>query len=131
MIGGVAGGLGNEAMRGESMSIGRRKILLNTIFLIWLLGLIATTSIACERPAPIRVVNQTDQTLTIFITKQKIGEVGPGAEISNQNSLVPAGGIKEYLIEAKNAQGNSVYSRSFTFDQLSRDMNWRVVIPPQ
>lgn len=108
----------------------RRRKSMVWLSLIMVLNLIAATSVTCERAAPIRVVNQTDQTLTIFIIKQKIGEVSPGGEIKNQNRLAPVAGIREFLIEAKNAQGDTLYSRSFTYDQLSRDMGWKVVIPP-
>ncbi len=84
------------------------------------------TSLACEPDIPIRVINQTDQTLAIFINGHSIGDVRPSAEI--KNTTVSAV-LKEYLIKARNTQGNTIYSRSFTFDQLSRDMNCIVIIP--
>jgi len=108
----------------------RRKSILKTVLLLLIVGIIGGMSTACERAIPIIVVNHTDQSLTIIINKQLIGEVDPGAEIKNQNRLVPAGGIKEYLIEAKNTHGDTLYSRSYTFDQLIRDMNLTVTIPP-
>ena len=111
------------------MKVCRQKNSMVWLGLIFMVFILIMTSLACEGAIPIRVVNQTDQTLTIIINKVKIGEVDPGMEIKNQNPLVnTASGT--YFIEAKNAQGDTIYSESFTFDQLSRDMRWKVVISP-
>jgi hypothetical protein len=130
VIGGMAGGLGNEAVRGERMNVIKRKTTLRALFLILMLSLIAVITVACEGPAPIKIVNQTDQLLTIYITDQRVGEVSPGTEIKNQNRLISISGIKIYPIIAKNSKGDVVYSSSFTRDQLSRDMDWIIVILP-
>jgi hypothetical protein len=113
----------------ETMNVKRRKSLMKVIILVLLLGTIIGTSVACERAIPVRVVNQTDQVLTIFIRGHLIGDIKPGEEIKNKNRFVSAT-FKDYLVEAKNTQGDTIYSRSFTFDQLSRDMDWIIIIPP-
>jgi hypothetical protein len=113
----------------ETMNVKRRKSLLKLIILLLLLGTIIGTSLACERPIPVRVVNQTDQVLTIFIRGNLIGDVKPGEEIKNESRFVSTA-FKDYLVEAKNTQGDTIYSRSFTYDQLNRDLNLRVDIPP-
>lgn len=82
------------------------------------------TNLACEA-IPIRVINQTDQALTIFILGRKIGDVNPGEELKNKNV---SASFRDYLIEAKNTQGEVVFSKKYTFDELSRDLDYKVII---
>ncbi len=97
------------------------------ISFVVLILLFMVGDLACEGPIPVRVINQTDQLLDVSINGRRIGEVNPGEEIKNK---IVSASYKEYIIEAKNAEGDSVYSGNFTFDQLSRNMKWIVLITP-
>jgi hypothetical protein len=86
---------------------------------------------ACEPAVRIRIQNQTDQVLSIFIggysgIGDSIGNVAPGAEIRSGGVLM----YDPFRIEAKNAQGEVVYSKQFSFEELNRKMNWTVIIKP-
>jgi hypothetical protein len=95
----------------------------STLLLITFLSL----SIGCEPFAPIRIQNKTRQLLSIFINDTQIGDVQPGAEVRNKILLLSAG---KYNIEAKDIQGNVVYSKQFTYEEMKK-INWKVVIPLQ
>jgi hypothetical protein len=80
---------------------------------------------ACEPIAPIKVQNNTDQNLTIFINGINIGDVAPGGEIRNRKELI----VDRYKIEAKNSQGQTLYKQERTYEDMKK-MDWKVVIPP-
>ncbi len=65
------------------MKYQRNKALLLLSFIA--VAALLLTAIACEPAAPIRIKNQTDQILTIFINEREIGSVKPGEEIRNEN----------------------------------------------
>jgi hypothetical protein len=73
---------------------------------------------------PIWVVNNTRQSLKIYIRNWFIGMVEPGKSIQN-NTLRPL--YKNYLIEAKDANENVLYSREFSRHDLE-GMNGKVEI---
>lgn len=81
---------------------------------------------ACDPEIPLEIENRTDEVLTIYVRGREEGKVKP-------NSIIRPTGIvaiySYYLIEAKNKQGEVVYSRNFTFYELG-DLHWKVVIPP-
>jgi hypothetical protein len=83
--------------------------------------------------APIRVENQTDQTLSIYVRfgtvneTYHMGDVEAGSEIKNEHA--PIGISSVYYIEAKNIQGEVVYYRKFGGQYLI-DADWKIVIPP-
>ena len=78
----------------------------------------------------VRVLNQTEQDVTIFVTVHpaghttRIGSVEPGKEITFKGIY-----YDKYLYEAKNAQGEVIYSKEFTIDEM-QEMEWKVVITP-
>jgi hypothetical protein len=100
----------------------------NTIVLLILLILLGTLSflyMACEPPLPLKVENRTDMVLTVYVEKQKIGDVKPNNSIKVKNLAMTK---TYYLIEAKNSKGESGFSKKFSWYEL-RDADWRVVIP--
>jgi len=83
---------------------------------------------------PLLVQNRTEQSITIFLgvythkdkiyDKYNIGDIKPRTEIEHRTPQ-----FEKYSIEAKNAQGEVVYSENFTWHEL-HDIDWKVVIPP-
>jgi hypothetical protein len=103
----------------------RISLLTTIIFLLLFLSFIA---VSCEPIAPFRITNHTDQTLTIFIEDRKIGDVAPGKEIKNRITLIMNMTAGKYHIEAKDKEGNSIYSEEFTYQEIS-NMDWEITIP--
>jgi hypothetical protein len=108
-----------------------KKILLSVLMLaVVILSPLAT---ACEPIAPLRIENQTDQTLSIFVrfgTADKyyhLGDVAPGEDIKNKNPGILTSNV--YYLEAKNSQGEIIYSKKYNDLELDK-LDWKVVIPP-
>jgi len=82
--------------------------------------------------APLRIENQTDQTLSIYVRwdgqAYYVGDVAAGAEIKNSNRQILQ--FSSFPIEARDAQGNLVYSKTYTTVELIEKLDWKVVIPP-
>ena len=106
-------------------------------FRLFLLSLILLTIFtftqACEPIAPLKVKNETGQTLSIYVVWQDeayyMGDVKPGEEIKNENPNILE--FSSFPIEAKDAEGNVVYSRTFTMVEMTEELNYKVVITPQ
>jgi hypothetical protein len=106
-------------------------------FIVWLglllmLMVISASSVACWGSPlfDLMIENQTGQTLTVFIDGLRIGEVGPGGQITRKNTPWDIG---EYLIEAKNAQGEVIFDETLTRSDMQRIDNKRIykaTIPP-
>ncbi len=80
---------------------------------------------ACEPLVEIKIRNETDQTLRIFTGNTFIDSAAPGREVIWEiESIYP-----KYNIIAKDMDGNSIYAKTFTQEELKRN-KWRVVIPP-
>ena len=79
-----------------------------------------------ERIAPIKVHNDTEETLTIFIDGVRIGDVTSGEEIRNDIIWITA----RFVIEARNSRGQTVYKEEITYENMEK-MNWKVIISPQ
>jgi hypothetical protein len=100
-----------------------------------LLILILATVVGCTKTAPFKITNGTSVDLYVVIvgttTSHTSGEgVKPECEIEPGQTCNPKHWIDNYntyLIEARDAQGNVVYSKLFSNQEL-RDMNWEVVI---
>ncbi len=75
------------------------------------------------------IENQTNQVLTIILDDVLVGEVRPGDKITANDFPI---GFSEYVIEAKDAQGEIVFSRSYVFEDFQKvdDGVYKVVIPP-
>ncbi len=89
--------------------------------LMLMLTLILTASTGCiYRGRPLRnlmIENQTDQVLTIILDEEVVGEVRPGGSIIKNNFDIS---FSEYEIEAKNAQGETVFSRRYVFEDFQK-----------
>jgi hypothetical protein len=85
---------------------------------------ISVSLLACDPPAPIRVENQTNQTLTIFVNNIQIGDVKPSSELKIE-TLTDI--YSTYSIDAKNAEAATVFSQKYTHDELV-NMHWIVII---
>ena len=107
---------------------------LSLITIYCLLGIIILLILntSCEPIAPLRVENQTDQTLSIYVRWHEeayyVGDVAPGEEIKNTNPRILH--LGSFPIEAEDAQGNVVYSKTYTNLELRKELKWKVVIPP-
>jgi hypothetical protein len=111
------------------MHIQRRGVVL-WLDLLLMLVVILTTFVACWGSPTFKLIveNQTKYDLTIYVNNYEIGTVGPGEEISDLWDM----NVGKFRIEAKNAEGDTVFSKIFTFEQMQRIENkriWKVVIP--
>ncbi|MFC2021808.1 hypothetical protein ACFLTR_01145 [Chloroflexota bacterium] len=98
---------------------------LSLMLVLVMLSLIVSACWA-DPMAPLCIHNQTNQTLSIFIHEILEGEVAPGAKLKVEGMPDI---YWDYPIEAKNPQGEVVFSRVFKWEEL-HDMKWKVVIPP-
>ena len=106
------------------------------LFLVLILAAVLLPVIAgCEHLAPVIVKNNTDKVLTIYEDATRLhqmpgrpkslaGTVQPGEELRPEH--IPST-FNTYVFEAIDAQGNIVYSKVFTRQELE-DMNWEVTI---
>jgi len=101
-----------------------RNSVVSLFALIALLIVLPLLAIACEPPLIIEVENQTDQTLIIYNFGRQIGEVAPG-KIAKMDAGADIGAV----IEARNSEGELVYSKKFTPLELS-DIGDKIVISP-
>ena len=104
-----------------------RKLLLAILMVVLIVSLLLG---ACGEPAaPLKVKNDTDQTLSIYVVwdgkAYYVGDVAPGAEIKNKNLNILQ--FSSFPIEAKDTQGNVVYSDEYSDIQLI-EAHWRIVI---
>ena len=93
--------------------------------------LIAPSGCICGRTiTDIIIENQTDQVLTIYYKDTaRIGDVGPGQKIT----ISVDGSFGEYILTAKNAQGEVVFSQVYSFTTNLEKIDGRTykgVIPP-
>jgi len=79
----------------------------------------------CEPALPLQIENQSSMSLTIYVRGHGAGNVGPNSSIKVKNVAMI---YSDYLIEAKNSQGEIIYSRNFSTSEL-HDVGWKVVIP--
>ena len=94
--------------------------------IVFLSSVVLLVGGACSEPAvPLQIENRTDTVLTIYVQGVYDGEVEPNSSIK----VKYLGATGYYLIEAKNSEGEIVYSRQFSFTELN-DADWKVVIPP-
>ena len=109
-----------------------QRSIIKWLGLILVLVTVLVSSSACEPYAPLRVQNQTDQTLSIYVVwldkSYYVGDVAPGEEIQNENRNILQ--FSSFPIEAKDAQGNVVYSKTYTGLELRQKLHWTIVIPP-
>jgi hypothetical protein len=92
--------------------------------IITLFIIISTLLQACwaEKTSPLYIQNNTDQTLSIFITDIFEGNLAPKSTLKTEPSI---GG--RYDIVGKNPAGKIIYEKSISFEELDR-MDWKILI---
>ena len=105
----------------KHQSINKNLILFQILLLIIMLLIAAT---ACEPALTLEFENQTDQILTIYVQGVKIDEVAPRIKIKRDAAPIMDG---KFLIEAKNAQEDIIYSKEFTLKELD-ELDFKIVI---
>jgi hypothetical protein len=96
------------------------------ILMAMLLVVLLLVAIGCEYMLVLEFENRTDQVLTIYVDGHRIDDVKPGETIKRET--VPAVSA-DYLIEARDAKGEVVYSKVFTNLDLSKVKD-KIVISP-
>jgi hypothetical protein len=113
------------------------KILLRVVLLLVVFAFTLTLLVACEPMERFQIQNKTGQTLNIYISASAGDDVYPSDERVFMGSVEPAkvlktrsvlGSLRTYLIEARDPQGNLVYSQEFRAEELDK-AHWEVVIP--
>ena len=100
-------------------------ILSLLIVILLLVGLLCgVIFLVGDRSVPLQIENRTDTALTIYIEGHKAGDVELNKTIKIKD--VPST-LSCYMIEAKNSEGVTVYSREFDYGQLVL-LDWKVVI---
>ena len=110
----------------------QRGVIFIRLGLMLIIIAILVSSIACWGSPLFDLIieNQTTQVLTVDVNYQRVGEVGPGEQITEED--IPWHG--EHIVEAKNSQGEVVFSRVFTLEtmqEIKRGKVYKVVIPPE
>lgn len=106
------------------------KVLFFSIILTWIVFL----TFGCDN-ASLIIQNDTSDILSVFIAQTRLDDVSeiyakPVGEVRPGEVLRPKHIFRHwnsYRIEAKDTQGNVVYSKVFTRQELE-DMNWEVTI---
>jgi hypothetical protein len=103
--------------------------VVSLLFLILMLGLLILPA-ACWGGATFKLIveNQSQYDLTIYVNDYKMGNVNPGKQIEDSFSIDTG----KFKIEAKDSQSGTIFSKTFTFDQMQRIDNkkiWKVMIP--
>jgi hypothetical protein len=113
-----------------NLKIKQKMLLVECVLILAMLPLFTVACIG-EPMAPLKVKNETNLTLSIYVNidwldeTYFVGDVAPGKEIENENPKILHFG--RFPIEAKDAQGKVVYSDTYSVFQLE-DAHWKVVI---
>jgi hypothetical protein len=105
----------------------RKSILWSQIIIMLLIPLIF---ISCEPLVSIVLENQTTQILSVFVDSTLIGKIEPRNQIAEKYSA--AGFSYKFLIEAKDEQGQIVFSERISRQQMQHEKGsnvYKVVIP--
>ncbi len=119
------------------MNCHRRNVIVRlglTLMLAFMLGASAGCIYQGSPLMDLIIENQTKRVLKIAVNDYPVGEVQPSAQITRKNVDMNMG---EYVVEAKNAQGEVVFSETYTFNpndkhhlQKMGDRVYKAVIPP-
>lgn len=99
--------------------------------LILILIVILVASVACWGDPSFKIIfeNQSEHDLTIYVNDYKVGDVSPGEQITATGLSFT---ITIFHIEAKNPQGEIIFSETLTREQMQKIESrvYKVVIPP-
>jgi hypothetical protein len=102
----------------------KRNIIVSLFALVALLIVLPLSAVGCEPGLIIEVENRTEQALIIYNYGRQIGEVVPG-EIAKMDAGADIGAF----IEARNSEGELVYSKNFTGSETWDERHKIVIIP--
>jgi len=85
--------------------------------------------------APLTVENRTGQTISVFVTivdmddpnTFNIGNVAANKTRKFDDSKILLVDYDKYLIEAKSDAGDTIFSKTFTLDEL-QESNWKITV---
>jgi hypothetical protein len=115
--------------RGTVSQMNRKKLLVILVLMI-LIGAMLPVLTACEPVFKLKVVNGTDQILTIYCDTNRSGHLDRMGDVKPSGQIYLPGlwlAERPYQIIAKNDKGETVYSREFDYDEL-HDAKFEVVI---
>ena len=108
-----------------------RRVVIVCLSLMLTLMVVSASSIACEFLFDMVIENQTSQTLTIYVDDVLVGTVAASGNITARG--IP-GAQNSFLVIAKSAQGETVFSKTLSRQQMqhvARTNVYKVAIPPQ
>jgi hypothetical protein len=109
-----------------------RRVVIVWLSLMVMLIVVSASSIACEFLFDMVIENQTSQTLTIYLDGRQLGTVVPSGNITATG--LPSS-VNMFLVVAKSAQGETVFSKTLSRQQMQSIGRtkpvYKVVIPPQ
>ncbi len=109
-----------------------RRGVIVCLSLVLMLMVVSALSIACEFLFDMVIVNQTSQTLTIYLDGRLLGTVVPSANVTATGL---ASNVNMFLVVAKSAQGETVFSKTLKMQEMlsigKTKPVYKVVIPPQ
>jgi hypothetical protein len=114
---------------GELTNMNRRRNAVACLILVLILVLVLASSTACEPAFNLVIENQTTQTLTIYLNGGSFGTVKAGEQITIKSDSATG----KYSIMAKSAQGETVFSKTFTVEQMQivDSKTYKIVITTQ
>jgi hypothetical protein len=96
------------------------KIVFSILILICLLVPGFFASVSCMHQGPIfNIGNNFDQPVTVYFEGQKMGKINPGKNRIFYPNEVLTKDNSDLLVELKSNSGVVLYSRNFTWDELS------------
>ena len=111
------------------------KSVLKLLIVLFLFGFLWFVTTSCDPTILLRIENHFNRTVTVLVNDDLQGSVPATSKETFNTASIPyrpdapwAPTSGKYLIEAKTKQGEDVYSKEFTWQELD-DMDWTIVIP--
>ncbi|MBN1188242.1 MAG: hypothetical protein JXA46_00670 [Dehalococcoidales bacterium] len=105
-----------------------------TIFFLMII-LVSVCSCGADKGTPFSIENKTYQTITISINHDQLSaKMKPSEKRDFLTGAIPPSDApwapKTYLFEAKNEQGQIIYSKEFTLEELE-EIKYEIVVVQQ
>jgi len=108
----------------------QRRGIVILLGLVLMLILILAASTACWGDPSFKLIleNRSEYDLTIYVNDNEVGNVRSGEQITDRIPIT----ITKFHIEARNPQGDNVFSETLTREQMQRIESrvYKVVIKP-
>ena len=109
-------------------------VIIYSIMIIMLL-IIGCCSTRYEYFIPLAVENRTGQTISVFVTivdmddpnTFNIGNIAANKTRKFDDSRIAPAFFDKYLIEAKSDDGDTIFSKTFTTDEL-QESKWKITV---